>query len=282
MVFMVFGNLFKRRQPDLAALEKLDLPELPQLPALEKKKKGRKVKSVPSVPAYLSYISVDKHDSDIKRVTTLIMDMQRQTAATERSLKDVQHQLAEMPDIRKEIDGLKKVKFAGIQDLRKDIESMRKIREEMDMLRKELGEKPKAVEQLSRDIAELQTVWDEIEAIRSDIQGKKGTKDLSRQLAKLESDVQLMQKQLKNVSTEEMKAELQRHIKSLVVQHVFESKYDPKQLKSMKNDVLSFISKAIEAGESEDKVKTALIARGWPEQLVEAYYDNVYDEKIKQ
>lgn len=267
---MVFGNLF-RRKPDLAALEKLELPELPQLTTLDKKKKGKKAK-VP-VAAYLSYVSVDKHEADMKRLTTLLEEMQRQAASTEHSLRDYQHDLSGITELRKEIDSLKKVKFAGIQELRKDTESLMKLQQELVLFREE---KP-----IDKMRSELQEMWDELEAIRGDVKGKKATKDLQAQLSKLEADVQLLQKQMKKASTEELKSELQKHVKSLVMQHVFESRYDPKQFKIMKKDVLSFISKSMDAGHSEEKVKNALISKGWPEQLVDSYYDSVYQEKLK-
>lgn len=174
------------------------------------------------------------------------------------TVKRLEEEMKEVSSLRKDLDVFKKMKLV-------DFDKMKKQLDEGGDLRKEIEEINKSLQDLQEDVRK----------------NKKGNavKELQSQIAELEAEVVLLQE---SNNAMKLKEELLPFIQAKVVQHVFESKYDPREIKSMKKQVLSYIERAIDSGHSEEKVKRALSEKGWPEELVAAYYDLAYDEKLRK
>ncbi|MBI4441471.1 hypothetical protein HY639_04850 [Candidatus Woesearchaeota archaeon] len=249
----VLGKLFSRKA-SVADLEKLEIPELPSLPAL--KKKGKK-----ALPAYPAYVTADKHTADMERLTKALDEMRRDTAKGLR--KDMDTALADLARLRKDVDIFKKMKLVDATK----------------------GRDNGALQDIQNEVAELRKLWDEVDELRAELKtstkksASKEMKDLQEQLAEQEAQLALLSEQVRD--TDKLKEEVLSAVQTKIVEAVFESRYDPKQLKAMKKDVMAFINRAIEAGHSQDKVRKALIEKGWPDQLIETYVDSVYTSKLE-
>ncbi len=173
------------------------------------------------------------------------------------SVKKLELDVKELYSVRKDIDVFKKMKLVDFDKMKKQLEEKDDLRKEMEILQKSILD------------------------IQDEKKNKKANalKDMQLQLTELEAELALLQE---SHNTERIKEELLPFIQAKVVQHVFESKYDPREIKSMKKQVLSYIERAIDAGHSEEKVKHALHEKGWPEELVAAYYGSVSEEKLRK
>lgn|SRR3989338_3250296 len=290
----MLGKIFKKKL-DVSELDKLELPELPHLPEFgigtSSKAKGKNGKSRKTMPAYPGYVSSERHSEDIGKLSETVSNKQKEL---EDVLKKLEKQVSDIVPLKKDLELFKKMRVVDFEQMRKQMDEL----------------KGSSIEKLESDISELNKLWDELETLKNDIKDAKknpnskitdeiradiddiraeiknfAKNDVRAKLAEHEDDLSKLQdevNELKSRDFSKLKDELAPMIQAMVVQHIFESKYDPKKMKEMKKQVMSFISKAIDSGHEENDVKNALMQKGWPEELIGAYYDSIYNEKMRR